>query len=187
MLQQNFELVGVVVDNFLIDYDLSLVELMYDGLLYLLKKKDITKRKIKTVLKVEKSVQVLDDPSLMFKYKQALMGDTSGKIRFMDPSNFYYSDKQDRIASKDFRVLIHDFVGDVPQDVLSNAASVALLMLTGKCDQATGYNYIRNLLMKYGKAEFTFQMNGFLHVSVNNNVTWDYKSKVTMLNDIPKM
>lgn len=108
--------------------------------------------------------------------------DTKNKA-FLNTRNFLFSSDDSKIISKDGRVLVYNHYGNIPKDIMLNIASVALMMLSGNCNQAVGYDYIRTVMMKYGNAEFTFQMNGYLHIKLGEKPEMQYKA-TTKLTDV---
>lgn len=175
---EHYSLYGVTIgSDFLTNYDMSLVQFKTTGTLFNKKPKNLMERE--TVFQLKEVARIISNPAVLEQYIQVLMSPgKTGKV-FLDPGNFIIS--KDRVVSRDYRLLVHDHKGNIPEDIMLNMSSVALLMLSGKCDQARGYAYINEMLKRFGKVEFTFQMNGYMHIEIGRDPVMQYRSYATSL------
>ena len=109
-------------------------------------------------------------------YMKILLDASTNNRAFINIENFLFSDDTRRIISRDGRILVYDHLGNVPQDIMLNISSVAVLVLSGICDPVIGYDYINFIMLRYGIAEFTFQMNGYLHIRLGHKPVMQYKA-----------
>lgn len=91
--------------------------------------------------------------------------------------NFYYNINSNKIATKDFRILIDSIPGTVPKDELSHVATVASMMLIGSINYAVGNAYIVKFMKKYGYTELIFQENGYIHIKITEHGIQDLSLK----------
>lgn len=119
-------------------------------------------------------------------YIKILLDWESKNKAFINTENFLFSSDDSKIISRDGRVLVYSHYGKVPKDIMLNIASVALMMLSGNCDQAIGYDYVRTVMKNYGFAEFTFQMNGYLHIKLGENPKMQYRATTKLTNSKSK-
>lgn len=142
------------------------------------KKNKVDKIKMNKVFDMDfETLKILNESS--FNNYMLMFTSDNGKLKSLNLNNFRFNNKFDRIASKDYRVMIHT-EGNIPQDVLMNAASVALFMLTGKIEFATGYIYILDLMHKYNCNSFFYAMGGYLQIKIGSEPKFNLKSSVTV-------
>lgn len=157
--------------NYLESTDLSIVQLKKEGL--------PLKKKIKEeVLFTIPSTRNLENTKLMSLYNEMLT-ESKRPYNAIPMDNFVFhkaGSDGNRLASKDFRILVLDRTSKIPLDVMQNCATIALLMLAGKYDVVQGYGYIRNIMEKYGSAEFSYRMNGFLIINIGKEPDISFKS-----------
>lgn len=180
-LVNHFSLVTIRIDvDILSNYDLSLYELKSSKSLSFGRPNTEQPQIIEKLGKIMSPEQML---IVKENYLKILLDyETKNKV-FIGKTNFLFTEDYSKIMSKDSRILVYDHRGNVPKDVMLNIASVALMMLSGNCDQILGYAYIQSVMRQYGKADFTFQMNGYLHIKLGENEpTLKYKSE-TLLTD----
>lgn len=157
------ELSEIVSEQFIRSFDLSVQQFQYDSIFGFRKRF----RDIETILEVNNNPIFLMDENLLKNYQEILMEPSVYK-KFMHIDNFCFSKDNSKLATKDFRVLIDDLSGSVPRDELLNVASIASLMLSGYIDYTIGYDYIIEIMKKYGYTEFTFQERGYIHIKLGD-------------------
>jgi hypothetical protein len=124
---------------------------------------------VETIFELKDATEVLNKEDLLEFYVDEIM-DKPYKRRFMHIDNFCFSKDRTKVATKNFRILIDDLSGKVPRDELLHIASIASLMLSGKLEYTIGYDYICDIMKKYGYTKFTFQENGYLHIDLGNRL-----------------
>lgn len=160
--------------NYFREYDFSIYDLERPSRFRFLRVfRPRLKFKVNNVQALYHSQELLD------KYLQVIL-DAEGIIVGVNPSNFVFDKYNANVASKDFRIFLRDVRGSIPKQVKLNCVSIALLTLSGLMDVTMGYDYIFNTLKTYGQTEFTFNMGGYLHISVNDpvfgKISYKYKS-----------
>jgi hypothetical protein len=181
---RNYEITKITIGpDFLDPYNLCL----YD---YSIKKKrlfrtDKLRETKKPIFDVGDNIQFTKDKLIMYDYCRILMDDTQVNKFSINLDNFIFSDDDSTLASKDYRIIIKDFTGDVPNHILLHLSTVALMLLSGNCEQSMAYDYINIIMRKYGKVEFTFQFNGYLHIKIGEIPKYNYKAS-TVLNKYSK-
>lgn len=184
-LIQESSLISVSLNiNILIGYNLDL---------YVFESKRInlqffkqTDRKPKLIDAISGVLNSNDLNMIRDNYMQVLMDDKTSNLAFIDINNFLITKDKSKILSKDGRILIYDVSGNIPEDALLNVATVALMMLSGNCDQVIGYAYIASIMKVYGSTDFTFSMNGYMHIRVGKDPKMQYRSTVGLVNNNPK-
>jgi hypothetical protein len=163
---------------------MSLIELFEEKPLKLFsnKKENISERVILPV----PGIEALQTKFGVLKYMEELMDKNS--FRFLPMDNFIINSKNRLIATNDFRVIVKDHKGNIPEDVMLNIASVCYLMIGGLIEQEAGYSYIKRRMMEYGVPFLEFKSAGYVSIDLYGN-TGDvkYQSRVEALDRNPKM
>jgi hypothetical protein len=177
-VQKHYDLTEITIpDNFIQEFNLDINVFNSIGIFGRTKLKE----KTKSEYSVDKKAYLLDKAK-MNNYALTLL-DISKDIVSMDRNNFYISERG--IASRDFRVLINSPTTPIPEKVLLNAASVAVLMLAGLIEIPVGNDHIQSIMRQYGSAQFEFAMKGYLHISIGDGkVTSKYVADTKF---IPKL
>jgi hypothetical protein len=168
---ENKELSEIVLDSYLRSFDLSIQQFQYNPAFGFRKRF----RNIETVIKANDPAKLVLDGKLLKYYQDTLM-DPGLYKKFLHIDNFCFSKDRQKLATKDFRVLLDDLSGVVPRDELLNAASIASLMLSGAIEYPIGHDYILEMMKRYGYAEFTYISKGYIHISIDkeksNNIKY---------------
>lgn len=102
-------------------------------------------------------------------YLKMLLTDNKSCL-FISADNFSLSSDTSRIATQDFRILIDDLVGRIPKQEMLHAATITSLMLAGLIEYSIGYKYLTKRYEKYGKLNFVYQANGYLHLRISKSI-----------------
>lgn len=114
--------------------------------------------------------------------------DNSKYIRSMPTGNFLKRADNNLLASNDFRVIVKDHKGNIPEGVMYNIASVAYLMIGGLIDYEVAYAYITERMRIYGVPFLEFKSQGYLSIDLyRNKEDIKYKSRLSMPNSTPKV
>lgn len=126
------------------------------------------------MFEVENSLKILNNVKLKEQYQDIILDNS--ETHFLNVDNFAFNRDGTKVATKDFRVLVDDLNGSVTREEMLHVISIASLMLSGLIEYPIGSDYIRGILGKYGYTEFTFQENGYLHITINSaEQELDYK------------
>lgn len=133
-------------------------------------------------------IKLLDIPG--FKSLETKFGITSyveeltepeGNVRSLPTNNFILRTDGKLLATNDFRVILKDHVGRVPEDVMYNVASMAYLYVGGLITYEVAYAYITKRMLEYGTPFMEFRFNGYLTIDIYRNKTdVNYKSRLQM-------
>jgi hypothetical protein len=135
-----------------------------------------------SVVKTEADT-LMKDSNLMLKYVEEIL-DLSKDVRSMDSSNFIISDDKRNIATKDFRVIIHNPEGVIPNSELLHCASICLLTLLRLIPEPICYDHIRTFLSRYGYTSFEYNLNGYIHVTVGKGLKSDLNANYAVKKDM---
>lgn len=106
--------------------------------------------------------------SLPDDYLNNIMTDNK-TCNFLSPENFAFSENGSRTATKDFRVLVDDLVGKIPKNEMLHLISTSTLMLADFISYPIGYEYLKKRYKRYGELNFTYQLNGYLHIRISKS------------------
>lgn len=95
--------------------------------------------------------------------------DSENGITSLNTSNFRFNNSKDRIASKDFRVMVEDSTSKLNEYEMLHSISVATLMLCGVIEMPVGNMYLKDRYKKYGRTEIVYSDYGVLHMKIFNN------------------
>jgi hypothetical protein len=155
----------IVNEEFIRSFDFSIQQFYNKGLFGFRKQFS----DIKTLFELKDASQIFISEQNLEDYLDILFEPSTSK-KFMNIDNFCFSKDRTKIATKDFRILIDDLSGIVPKDEMLNIATVASLMLSGHLEYAIGYDYIVDVMKKYGYTTFTFQEKGYIHINLGDNI-----------------
>lgn len=131
-----------------------------------------------TLFSVENVDQIQISQEILDNYLDILL-ESDVSRRFISEDNFCFSKDGTKLATKDLRILIDDLKGIIPKEEMLHIASIASLMLGGLIEYPVGYDYIKDIMLKYGYTEFSYQDNGYLHITIKEN----QKYKPSILNN----
>jgi hypothetical protein len=101
-------------------------------------------------------------------------------FRFIPLDNFIINAKDRLIATNDFRVIVKDHKGDIPEKVMLNIATVCYMAIGGLLDREVAYAYIRERMVRYGTPTMEFKMAGYVSVDLYGKNDIKYKSTLNM-------
>lgn len=111
------------------------------------------------------SQQLLKEPENQLNYQNILL-DVSDGIKFIDDLNFLFTNEKNRGASKNFRILVDDLIGTVPEEAMKHVMSVCACMCAGIIEFPIGHDHIIEFMKKYGYADFTYAANGNIRIDI---------------------
>jgi hypothetical protein len=176
------EISEIVDEEFIRTFDLSIQEFQPKRL-FASKQRFVD---IQTLFEINDVTKQLHDEVLWENFIDTILEHSNNK-KFISIDNFCFSKDRTKVATKDFRILIDDLSGKIPKDEMLHVATIASLMLAGKFNIVHGYDYIMDIMKKYGYTSFSYQGKGYLHVSLGNSQnTISYKDP-GRVKDIPKL
>jgi hypothetical protein len=174
-LETNKDLSRIAIDlmNYLDQYDLSIetYEPEPKSRLFFGKRKDgpIEIFENKVIMKFAEFNERYKFVDKLLNYDKTLIT--------LSKNNFFISKNLNLIASKDFRVVVYDSTNKIPQKILLYAASVALMVISGKLEAPIGYQAIRDIMDNYGMVEFNYQVEGYMRIDINKSEGFNHKFK----------
>lgn len=126
-------------------------------------------KEIETLFNIINPKVLLSDNGVKDKFVEVLLEANKNK-RFIHVDNFSFSKAGNKIATRDFRILVDDLNGTVPRNELLHLASVATMMLSNIIEYPIGYDYIQTIMKKYGYTNFRYQGNGYLHITIGDSI-----------------
>lgn len=163
-IREILELNGVtriVVPEFIRGYDISIQCFKTRGILGNSK----NYQEILNVMEINQPIAVLESDELIMNFQDILLENSKNK-RFISQENFCFNMDGTKLATKDFRILIDDFNGNIPKELLLHVGSIAFCMLTGIIDYPIGYDYIKSIMLRYGETEFFHFSEAYLHITI---------------------
>lgn len=127
-------------------------------------------------------VEALSNDFLRLNLAKVILDD-NGQLRTLSPSNFIVHKNGKVMASKDFRTIIKSHVGRIPEQVMYNISSVALLMIAGIVDYKVANQYIKSRMSNYGVTELVFRASGYLIINIDNPIDDVFYRSRTKLKD----
>jgi len=177
-VESEFGLSKLIVDiTIFTNVDLNIIEFVELSKGYLFKR---NKNMIERMVQEIKGHESLVSEFGIKNYLDELM-DTRNGIRSIDLSNFIIRKDKNLIATKDFRVVIKDHKGSIPESVMLNISSVAYMLIGGLIDYQVAYAYIVDRMRDYGVPYLEFKSSGYLAIDLyTNKKDLRYKSKLRL-------
>jgi hypothetical protein len=150
------------------DVNLSIHQFVDSSNSRLFKSRDKLEMREEEVLSIP-GIESLVNEFGAFNYLSELMD--MNYDRFISLENFILNDREKLIATKDFRVILKDNKGTIPESVKLNIASVAYLMLGGLMSEEAGYAYITEKMRQYGVCHLLFDQTGYVTINLSSKET----------------
>lgn len=156
----------IVAEEYILKLDMSLFEARTP---FLAKFRDVN-IDIKEIIHIDSPGQLILTNALREFYTNKLMDTKKNTYRFINPSNFVFNIDNTKVASKDFRVMIHDHTTkQIPYQVKLHLCTIASGMLTGVINYNEGYLRLEYIMSEYGILRFMYTQNGIFHIEVHSN------------------
>jgi hypothetical protein len=178
-LEINVGLISVTADiNIFVNIDLSLIEYYEETPGMKLFGRGSIKERV--VLSIP-GYQALSMESGIKNYLKELMD--PNQIRFISLDNFLINSKQRLIATKDFRVILKDHKGNIPEEIMLNISTVCYMMIGGLVDYQVAAAYVKQRMRQYGVPYLEFKTAGYITIDLYGDKN-DLKYKGTL--NMPK-
>jgi hypothetical protein len=109
-------------------------------------------------------------------------------VRFLPLNNFIINTKDRVIVTNDYRVVVKDHSGKIPQGIMLNIATVCYMIIGGLIDKEVGVSYVKQRMNGLGVSFLEYKVSGHMSVDLKTfDDIMQFKSSLKLLPKSPNL